>query len=211
MNIDPRLHQYIKKKIYYKKHNINVAVPLEQEYRITDDDKKVIQSYIHFRKNEKHAKLIHENMISQNTEKTIEQSKLDDYFPQQWLSEKDDKRMKELKVKLTKNPTPKQDLFASNVQNQFSQFTPLPKSNNDDIVDGRFFMESFRNKEVNVETDMKQGIPTRIMDTNENIDDAELRYKDIAEHRFSYIEPSYGSQVATFPRTGILTRLDNKK
>jgi hypothetical protein len=42
---DPRLQEYMKKKIYYKKNNINPCISLELEYNITHEDLEKIKKY----------------------------------------------------------------------------------------------------------------------------------------------------------------------
>ena len=45
MQLEPRLIEYINKKIYYKKHNINTDMPIETQYMITKEDLKLIKDY----------------------------------------------------------------------------------------------------------------------------------------------------------------------
>lgn len=44
--LEPRLSEYIKKKRYYKENNIEPTINLEKIFSITDDDKKVIRSFL---------------------------------------------------------------------------------------------------------------------------------------------------------------------
>lgn len=43
---DPRLQEYMNKKIYYKNNNIMPCIPLEMEYAITQEDLEKIKNYI---------------------------------------------------------------------------------------------------------------------------------------------------------------------
>lgn len=43
--LEPRLQEYIKKKIYYKKNGINTGVPLEQEYDISQEDLRRLKAF----------------------------------------------------------------------------------------------------------------------------------------------------------------------
>lgn len=44
---EPRLQEYMNKKIYYKKNNITPCIPLEVEYAITGNDMAKIKNYYH--------------------------------------------------------------------------------------------------------------------------------------------------------------------
>lgn len=43
--LEPRLQEYINKKKYYKKYNINPSISLEKEFSITNYDKKIIKRF----------------------------------------------------------------------------------------------------------------------------------------------------------------------
>ena len=44
--LEPRLAEYIKKKQFYAQNDIEPVVQLEQEYSISEYDKKTIRSYL---------------------------------------------------------------------------------------------------------------------------------------------------------------------
>ena len=46
INLEPRLIEFIKRKKFNEKHNINPDIPLERQYQITNEDLKVIKNYI---------------------------------------------------------------------------------------------------------------------------------------------------------------------
>lgn len=45
ITLEPRLQNYVEKKIYYKKHNINPSVPLEKTYQISKADRAMLKSF----------------------------------------------------------------------------------------------------------------------------------------------------------------------
>lgn len=51
MFLEPRLQQYIEKKKYYKKHNIETESSLEKEYNISNNDIRLIKDYMNGKKN----------------------------------------------------------------------------------------------------------------------------------------------------------------
>jgi hypothetical protein len=56
MLLEPRLQEYVTKKIFYKKNNINMEYSLENEYHITRDDLELIRrTFTCAKKNERHA------------------------------------------------------------------------------------------------------------------------------------------------------------
>jgi len=46
INLEPRLVEYIRKKRYYKKNDVYPSIPLEKQYSITEEDKKLIYWYL---------------------------------------------------------------------------------------------------------------------------------------------------------------------
>ena len=52
-DIELRLKEYIKRKNFYKKNNIQITFSLEDEYNITMDDLKQIENYIEYRNKRK--------------------------------------------------------------------------------------------------------------------------------------------------------------
>ncbi|CAH6421742.1 Hypothetical protein KVN_LOCUS428 [uncultured virus] len=44
--LEPRLQEYLNKKKYYKQNNIEPSIKLEDEYRITSNDKKILRSFL---------------------------------------------------------------------------------------------------------------------------------------------------------------------
>lgn len=48
--LEPRLQEYLKKKQFYKKNNINPNVRLEDEFKITSHDKKILKAFINGKK-----------------------------------------------------------------------------------------------------------------------------------------------------------------
>lgn len=46
LNLEPRLREYIEKKRYYIDNNIEPVVPLEDQYDISENDKKILRSYM---------------------------------------------------------------------------------------------------------------------------------------------------------------------
>lgn len=49
--LEPRLQEYMTRKKYYRENNINPNVPLEKEFRITQQDIRLINSYLDGKKN----------------------------------------------------------------------------------------------------------------------------------------------------------------
>src|SRR5438309_11870462 len=48
--LEPRLQEYLKKKKFYKENDIEPCVTPEQEYQITDFDRKVLKAFLKGRK-----------------------------------------------------------------------------------------------------------------------------------------------------------------
>jgi len=48
--LEPRLQEYMRKKKIYKQNGVNTVITLEQEYQITDRDKKIIREFIRGRR-----------------------------------------------------------------------------------------------------------------------------------------------------------------
>ena len=44
--LEPRLQEYLKKKIYYKENNIEPCIPLEHEFQITNIDKNILRDFL---------------------------------------------------------------------------------------------------------------------------------------------------------------------
>ena len=44
--LEPRLQEYIKKRKYYKDNNIEPSIPLEREFSITSNDKKLLRAFL---------------------------------------------------------------------------------------------------------------------------------------------------------------------
>lgn len=49
--LEPRLQEYITRKINYQRDNVEPSVPLEKTYRITEADKRVVKRYMRGKKN----------------------------------------------------------------------------------------------------------------------------------------------------------------
>ena len=44
--LEPRLQEYLKKKLHYKKYNVKPCVKLENEFQITSRDKKALRAFL---------------------------------------------------------------------------------------------------------------------------------------------------------------------
>jgi hypothetical protein len=46
MSLEPRLQEYMNKKKFYKQNNITPGIPVEHEFQITKEDRKLLRSYL---------------------------------------------------------------------------------------------------------------------------------------------------------------------
>ena len=46
MSLEPRLQEYMNKKKFYKQNNIEPGIPIEQEFQITKEDRRLLRSYL---------------------------------------------------------------------------------------------------------------------------------------------------------------------
>src|SRR5437868_7144558 len=86
--LEPRLQEYVKKKDFYGKNNIEPCVPLEQEFGITKDDMQKIKCFL---KGDKDLYSPEKNILN----KEIPQEK--QYFPSMDFAP--DKRLEKIKIK----------------------------------------------------------------------------------------------------------------
>src|SRR5690606_19452856 len=69
--LEPRLHEYIKKKEAYQKMNYIPQISLEKEYRITKSDKMIIKSFLKGKRDFYHSKH-KEKYLEQDDNKMID-------------------------------------------------------------------------------------------------------------------------------------------
>lgn len=86
ITLEPRLQEYIRKKIYYKQNNINPEFPLEKQYSITKSDMIIINKYFKgntdIYDNKKYINCIKKDFDNKNLKKgfqKIDESKITNY------------------------------------------------------------------------------------------------------------------------------------
>jgi hypothetical protein len=205
---DPRLKEYLDKKIYFIKNKMTPCIPLEIEYAITSDDIKKIKRYLN---NEK--------------EKSVslpgETSEFDVYPPNIYYKKKlhHDKMEKHGDYEKEKH-----DPHFENIIDYVEEKTQLPvflsrvvhknksnrvyNDNNPNRCINKIREQYHSNKPLDPEimNDLMLGVPSHTTKS--------YGFNDPFEHYFDYIdndiqEPDH--VVLPFPRGGISARLENKK
>lgn len=131
MLFEPRLQQYIEKKKYYKKYNIETESSLEREFNISKNDIRLIKDYTNGKKN------------CYNYEKKDQYLDLIDTTNQKFggMDFKDDERYKRFQKKMERNKNATQQRHNySSWDDGFSKIMPDdPVSAEDKKFDDRFF------------------------------------------------------------------------
>lgn len=204
---DPRLKEYLDKKIYFKKNKMTPCIPLEVEYAITHDDVIKIKKYL------EGAKELPIILPDETTEFNV-------YPPNIYYK----KKLHYDKIeKYDKYKQDKHDPHFQNVIDYVEEKTQLPifmssiihknKSNrtynnnkNKCINTIREEYHSGKPLDPEIMNDLMLGVPSHTTKS--------YGFNDPFEHYFDYIDNDIQDPdhvVLPFPRGGISARLENKK
>lgn len=136
MMLEPRLQEYIKKRKFNKENNIQSIVPLEKEFSITNNDKKLLRSFLGGNT---------DVYRQEQYEKIMSQKKKQTSFPSSTF--KDDSRV--LKINKPDNKVPlNRGMFVPDKKSRYYE-DPIVEQN-DKIMDSRDFSENnFKGFDVN--------------------------------------------------------------
>ena len=93
ISLEPRLQEYMNKKKYYKENNIETETNLEQEFQITNEDKKVIRSFL---KGDTDIYKKYDVVYNQLQRKSQSHTKRRQYFPSREF--RDDERVPKIQT-----------------------------------------------------------------------------------------------------------------
>lgn len=227
LSLDPRLQEYIKKKKYYSENNIEVDVPLEKEYGITQSDTIIIKNFM--RGNTK----IYDNKVLPKILKSDNVS-VDRNFPSKYFRDDEQKNYGYKKRNISEfDPKDKVELKRRDInEDEILDFRDLSSTYNSGtkgfkIDDTRFdpridskvqrvkgnseeysrFMSQYKiidgNKKFASKSDLQNGIPTKTRKS--------YGYADLEEHNYQYIDNKCGSgDDSSLSRSGQSSRLDNR-
>lgn len=131
--LEPRLQEYLKKKEYFKRNNIETSISIEQEFMITPDDKEKISMFLHGNKKIYNPKY---NILNKEPTEMEQQ-----YFPSKEFRDSDD-RQKRIKIKKEKLIRPvNRGMFAPDVDNLFYDEPPVDA---EPILSGRDLSSTYQ-------------------------------------------------------------------
>jgi len=126
VTIEPRLREYIEKKMYFKKINCDPSYSIEKQYQITSSDKKVIKRYLKGQT----------NLYDENDYKLDHEKK---YFPSKEFRDSDEKINKiKNKIKIEYKAPENRGMFyekSKNVNNYYEDLNNLSEYDFENIDD----------------------------------------------------------------------------
>ena len=145
MTLEPRLLEYLKKKEYNKKNDIKTNINLEQQYQITDYDRKKIKDCLNGKTN------VYDNKYHElNKMKTEKQ-----YFPSNEFES--DKRVQKIDKEI-KSKVKNHGMFYPDNGKLFYDDTDTHHYEEDNILDGRDFSKSINNVKINPTNDPRMSV-----------------------------------------------------
>jgi len=132
--LEPRLQEYLKKKKFYKKNNIKPDISIEQEFQITNIDRRILRAFL---KGEKHM-YDQQNPKSSSFDKFKEDNNnLGKYFPSKSYRD-NDPRVKKIKPEKFKKPQNMGMFAPDNNKSDLDKYYEF-KNKNCDYFDSRDF------------------------------------------------------------------------
>lgn len=195
LSLEPRLQEYLIKKKYFKENNINPGVPLEQEYRISPEDKKTLKNYLLGERNLYGQPY---NISPQATKKPQNLNPDDLVVPK-------------------KTPPINRGMFGgspSNYDDLAQNYGPKKNNPNNNILldpynyQMELFMDPRKPIDSLLESDIIRGEASRTR-TKPEYKNKNISYKNLESQ--SNPKPLLNNMVEPWDRGGINTRLENKK
>lgn len=127
--LEPRLQEYLKKKTFYRKNNIEPCISPELEYQITPFDKKILKSFLSGKKDVHNSKYYDRYANKQEQEEK-------QYFPSKEF--RDDKRVPKIEKQDPNAKLPiNRGMFAP--ENNGRYYEDTPNKNKDMMISPRDF------------------------------------------------------------------------
>lgn len=202
LSLEPRLQEYIKKKNFYIKNNIEFDFDIEREFSITPADISIIKGFM--RGNSKvYEKDTHSKILSKNL--NIKENKV---FPSASFRDKEQKNYGYQKISKEKFTTPDKlrdhKLNLTNIKDFRDLSTSYGSYKNPELEDNSSEYMRFMSKcKINKDVDTC---------SNASTSKKSYGYRNYDEHNYNYVTPRCGAgDDSSMSRSGISTRIDNRK